>query len=217
MLKLPQMTFSELMKGRRSRRWFDKNTPIPDSILESILETASRSPSFMNSQPWRVLVAGMQTMQRVVESLEAHQNNGTTTMPYAWPASWPAPQQANVDETRRLRAPHREEPVDLFSKWAYDAPVTVFLCLENSLNEWSIMDLGAFAMAFMLAAEEKGVHSVPQAKLVNNTKYLQQILDLPQNIVPVLGISLGYSIPEKVSNTFVSPRMPLQEFVEYRP
>ncbi len=211
------MTFPELMKARRSRRWFDKHKKIPQPLIDRILETALRAPSFMNSQPWRVVVAGMDTVQRVVDSLEKHHNNGSTSMPYAWPASWPAPQQANVDETRRLRAPHREEPVDLFSKWAYDAPVTVFLCLENSLNEWSIMDMGAFAMALMLAAEEEGIHSVPQAKLVNNTKELREILNLPESITPILGISMGYAIAEKVSNTFVSPRMPVPEFTEYRP
>ena len=48
----------ELLEGietRRSCRAF-KPTPVPRKTLEKIIETAARSPSYSNSQPWEVAV-----------------------------------------------------------------------------------------------------------------------------------------------------------------
>lgn len=48
----------ELLEGietRRSCRAF-KPTPVPKKTLEKVLETAARSPSYTNTQPWEVAV-----------------------------------------------------------------------------------------------------------------------------------------------------------------
>lgn len=210
------MEFSEVVFKRKSRRWFDKNKPVNKEVIEEVLWEAAQAPSFMNHQPWSVTVVGPEKMAEVSDLLERHQNAGTTTMPYPWPREWPERQKKNIEHTRELRAPHREEPTDVYNKWAYDAPVTVIIHIDSALNEWSVMDIGAFAQTLMLAAENRGIQSVPQAKLVNNVDELRKILDLPENHLPVLGISLGYAIEGRPSNTFQSPREPLEAWVSWQ-
>lgn len=50
----------ELVKARRSIRKF-KADPIPDQVVNEILEAASWAPSHRNSQPWEFAVIGPRT------------------------------------------------------------------------------------------------------------------------------------------------------------
>ena len=45
------MTFDQLIRERKSIRGY-KTDPIPQSIVEEIIETAKWAPSSMNTQPW---------------------------------------------------------------------------------------------------------------------------------------------------------------------
>ena len=49
------MKAAEAIRLRKSTRGY-KPDPVPKEILTEILETASRAPSSMNSQPWEVKV-----------------------------------------------------------------------------------------------------------------------------------------------------------------
>lgn len=49
------MEFIQVIKNRRSVRKY-KNDPIPDEILNKILESARLAPSGGNSQPWHFIV-----------------------------------------------------------------------------------------------------------------------------------------------------------------
>ncbi|HEX2965674.1 MAG TPA: nitroreductase family protein [Syntrophorhabdaceae bacterium] len=49
------MDFIKVIQERRSIRKY-KNTPIPDEILREILEAARYSPSWANTQVWRLIV-----------------------------------------------------------------------------------------------------------------------------------------------------------------
>ncbi|MFH0769182.1 MAG: nitroreductase family protein, partial [Chloroflexota bacterium] len=49
------MELTEGIETRRSIRAF-KSTPIPEDTIKAILKTASRSPSYTNTQPWEVAV-----------------------------------------------------------------------------------------------------------------------------------------------------------------
>ena len=48
----------ELLEGIETRRSFRafRSTPIPEETIRKILEAASRSPSYTNTQPWEVAV-----------------------------------------------------------------------------------------------------------------------------------------------------------------
>ncbi len=50
------MDFKDVMTARRAVNFFDPNRDVPQADLEAILETAARSPSSFNLQPWKVAV-----------------------------------------------------------------------------------------------------------------------------------------------------------------
>ena len=59
-----------LLKFRRSIRGF-KGTPVPDDLINKILEAARCSPSAANSQPWEfVLIREKKTIEKLAEMFE---------------------------------------------------------------------------------------------------------------------------------------------------
>lgn len=61
--------FLELVKKRRSFRRF-KSDPVPEGIVEKVLEAARHSPSAGNSQPWEfVVVQDLATKRSITESI----------------------------------------------------------------------------------------------------------------------------------------------------
>ncbi len=62
--------YHEFLRTRRSVRHF-RPDPVPEAVLERILESACYSPSAHNRQPWRfVLVKGLTAKQRLVEAMQ---------------------------------------------------------------------------------------------------------------------------------------------------
>lgn len=62
------MEFSELIKERYSVRSY-KSTPVPDEILETILEAGRVAPSAHNSQPQMIYVAKSEDSQKKIASI----------------------------------------------------------------------------------------------------------------------------------------------------
>ena len=63
------MNFLEVMKKRHSSRDF-KNEEISKDKLQKIVEIASMSPSWENSQPWNVYIATDETLDKIRETLD---------------------------------------------------------------------------------------------------------------------------------------------------
>ena len=60
--------FSELIRSRRSVRDFLPSS-IPDAILQSVLADANQSPSWSNTQPYRIAVASGATRDQLAAQL----------------------------------------------------------------------------------------------------------------------------------------------------
>ena len=58
------MEVTEAIRTRRSIRGY-KPDPVPMEILKRVLETATFSPSAMNTQPWEVAVITGETLDNV--------------------------------------------------------------------------------------------------------------------------------------------------------
>lgn len=58
------MEFETLVQDRRSIRGY-KPDPVPRELIEEIIETAKRSPSSMNTQPWFFHVITGEPLERI--------------------------------------------------------------------------------------------------------------------------------------------------------
>lgn len=78
------------------------------------------------------------------------------------------------------------------------------------------VDVGIFAQNVLLAAESMGLGGVFIGSIRNNTAEISRLLGLPQGVVPITGMCLGY--PDQ--DPAMRPRLPLHTVVSenaYRP
>ena len=62
------VNFSDLVRSRRSVRDF-LPTPIPEALLQSILQDSNQSPSWSNTQPYRIAVASGAVRDQLARNL----------------------------------------------------------------------------------------------------------------------------------------------------
>lgn len=98
----------------------------------------------------------------------------------------------------------------------FDAPIVVSLCLDDSLTEWSLLDLGLFAENLMLAAKAYGLDSAPAAGSVSYPHHIRKILSIPDNQKIIVGIMIGYADENHSYNQVRSSRVPLEEVIHFK-
>ena len=71
------------------------------------------------------------------------------------------------------------------------------------------------AQTMMLAAQELGIDTCPQAAWIPFQKDVLNILGVPDDQELVTGMSLGYADPDKIENTLVSEREPVENVATF--
>jgi nitroreductase len=66
-------SFLQLVKNRRSIRRF-KPDPVPDELIDKIIEAGRWAPSGYNSQPWDFVVIKDRKLRKVLTSFDLHQS-----------------------------------------------------------------------------------------------------------------------------------------------
>ena len=77
------ISFSDLIRNRRSVRDF-LPTPIPDAVLQSVLADANQSPSWSNTQPYRIAVASGAVRNRLAAQLTERFKLGMQAQRKGW-------------------------------------------------------------------------------------------------------------------------------------
>ncbi|NCO83408.1 MAG: hypothetical protein COZ31_05805 [Nitrospirae bacterium CG_4_10_14_3_um_filter_44_29] len=206
----------ECIKTRMSIRKF-KPEPVPKNILTEIINTAQRSPSYKNSQPWEVVIVSGKKKEELSELLIRLLEEGKVPQPDIPEAvSWPADIAERINETMKkrgsllgidLNSPEIKKKSKAANFRFYGAPHGIFLFHDSSLNEWSIFDAGLFAQSLMLAAHAHGIGTVPQGFLIDYSSEIKQFLGIPESKRLILGISIGYPDAENVINTCMTTRV----------
>jgi len=88
----------------------------------------------------------------------------------------------------------------------FDAPAIVFLTLPKEASKWAIMDLGAFEMAIMLSAANKGIASMPAYAFVKYPEIIRSHLPIPDEEDIAMGIGLGYAKEDAHINMYQSKK-----------
>ncbi len=214
----------DCIKTRMSIRGFKKDS-VPEEVLKKVIETATWSPSYKNSQPWEVMVLSGAAKEglsgRLVELLE----NGAEPSPdLAAPESWPDAEQERINHlfARRkeltgidLAAPEMIVKAKKVNFRFYGAPHAIYLFQDKSLSLWSLFDLGLFAQSLMLSAHAHGLGTVPQAFVTDYAREVKDYLDIPQSKRLVLGLSIGYPDMEAPANGFRTDRSPVTELLRF--
>ena len=212
------MTVTEAILKRKSIRAF-KPDNVDKAIITEILETAVRTPSWANSQPWDVFVASGESLKKIRNAYaENYKNSVKGDIDIPRPTQWPEAaknrqKQLGPDMTRDC-GDDAKQFMELNQKM-FNAPVVIFLCVDKLYSPWSLYDLGAYAQSVMLLAEERGLSTIPAITSINYPDILRRELNIPDNLNVAIGIPMGYADESNKINNFNSSRSPLAETVFY--
>ncbi len=219
------MNVIDALNTRFTARAF-KSDLIDRRTLEAIMDAALKSPSWANTQPWEIYLAGGEVLNRLRQAYIANLKNCVARNPdLVAPKQWPPALQRRMDALRSERTATLErvcldksELKDLseMNYHFFHAPVVAYICMDRTLTPWSIFDLGLFSQSLMLAARHLGVDSAPAVTLVAHPDLIRKELDIPHDLSVIIGIALGYADTEHPQNKFRSPRRSIQESVTFK-
>lgn len=217
------MEVGEALRRRRTVRAFLPRAVGRDT-LSAILEAALQTPSWADTQPWEIYVAGGEVLERIRAGSIERTRSGVTGGPEMEPpATWPEKCRERTRELTASRAKESGVAVDNAAfqrdflernRRFFDAPCVVYLCLERGLSAWSIFDLGLMAQSIMLAAQGQGVESAIAINLVWYPDLIRTEVSIPDDQLIVIGIALGYADEDSPENGFRSPRRSFDDVVK---
>jgi nitroreductase len=215
--------------SRRSVRAFLPQ-PVPQQTIEAILSVASRAPSGVNTQPWKVTVLTGAAKQRLSNTiLAAHDANvgssGVDVGEYDYyPTEWASPY---IERRRKigwdlygLLGIAKTDKVRMHAQHSrnyrfFDAPVGLIFSIDRILRQGSWLDYGMFLENIMVAARGRGLDTCPQAAFIGYHKIIREELALPAGEMVVCGMSLGYADPNAAENRLVTERVPVEAFTRF--
>jgi nitroreductase len=218
------MNVTEALEARRTVRAF-LPVPVPNEVLEKILKAALHAPSWANTQPWEIYVASGDALERIRRVFVERTREGTAGGPdLAFPKEWPPVCRERTRVLTTGRADTLGVAVDdpgfrqdflESNRRFFGAPHVAYLCMDSSLSTWSVFDLGMIAQSIMLAAQDHGVDSAIAVNLVYYPDAIRDELGIPDDLLIVIGVGLGYADTSDPSDGFRSARRPFEEVVRF--
>lgn len=208
--------------ARHSVRDFSTR-PVEKETVMKILETATRSPSGGNGQPWEVFVATGATLERIRNVYQERSRSGAPDLPPGGQQPKPAyiQERMTIITKERLELlgldPDDPESRKVFTEWRsrlFGVPVLIVICMDKALS--SHLDIGLFIQTVCLAAQGYGIDSFIAGGFVHHPDILRQELEIADNLNIITGVGLGYPNQESVINTYRSPRRPIHEVVRFK-
>jgi nitroreductase len=219
------MDITEAIESRFTCRAF-KPDPVKTETILKIMEQAIRSPSWANTQPWEIFVAGGDVLERIRRSYMDYFSKDEPANPdIPWVEKWPAPHEERIKELGIKRYQHlgisKDNKTERNASWRlnfkfFDAPSVIYLCMHESLSEWSMFDLGSISQSIMLIARSYGLDTAPAVNLVVYPQIIRDEMKIPNNLSIVFGIAIGYKDSQSIQNSFRSPRRSLDEVVRLK-
>jgi nitroreductase len=199
--------------------------PVPRAVIEKIVATARRAPSWCNAQPWQItIVSGAETDRlRAALQVEIAQNGIQPDL--AYPASYKGIYQdrrracgwqlyAAVGVEKGDGAASARQMMRNFT--LFGAPHCAILSSPAELGGYGTMDCGGFVTAFTLAAQSLGVASIAQAALASYAPFLHRYFDIPQDRLILCAISFGLADTDHPANGFRTARADVDDIVDWR-
>ena len=185
------MDLHQFLRSRRSIRRF-KPDPVPDSVIENILTTATFAPSAHNRQPWRFcVVTDVSVKQKLADAMAFEFKHDLEQ------------DQLPPNEIQKRTKRSRERMTA--------APVLIILCLDMSEMDvypdkkrkqaefrMAMQSVANAGMQLMLAAHAEGLGSVWVCSPLFVQETIQSVLNLPKTWEPQAMFFVGYpdAIPD---------------------
>ena len=222
----------QAITSRMSVRAFLPDTVQRETLMQ-VLDVASRAPSGVNTQPWKVYVLQGATRDALVSKVcaahEAVHADPALAAQYQeaysyYPEKWISPY---IDRRRengwglygllgigkgdkdKMHMQHQR------NYRLFDAPVGLMFTIDRVLGRGSLLDYGMFLQSIMVSARGHGLHTCPQAAWNGFAKIILPHIGAGEEEMLVCGMALGYADPSALVNSYHTPREPASQFTHF--
>lgn len=218
------MNYADLARSRRSIRGFLPE-PVPQALLEGLLETAREAPSGANLQPGRFWALQGEVRTRLSDALcEAVRQQVPPREEYGY-FPQPMPMQLRKRQVAAAQALYRSLGVargDAAARQVqfernyrfFDAPVALVVTLDREFGSGGFMDLGMCLHGLLMAAHAQGLGACAIGALASYPEIVRRELGLPDSEVVVCGVALGWADPLAPDNQTQTEREPLAQYFQ---
>lgn len=218
------MNVKEAVEVRRSIRAFSPE-PVPRNVLEEILETALRAPSWGNTQPWKLTVVGGQTLEKIREEYLRQAKEGVPINP-----DFPFQTSFNEVQTARYKGLGKSlfqalgiGREDQEKRLAYNldmtrffgAPYLIYLHFDRGFNPYALMDGGIMLQTIALLAAEQGLGTCILTRSVSYPDVVRKHAGIFPDQALIMGLGIGYPVQGHPANLFQSQRGKPEEFLSW--
>lgn len=215
------MEFKDVLTREHATRKFTDQR-VSEKTVRKVIEEAQRTPSLLNSQPWRIYVAEGEVAktirkeheEKTLANEEPHEEFDSL-LNVEWD-TFPSKNMATMSETLDYFLRGEADDFDQAQLKLFNAPVIVFLIIPKQSPAWSIFDLGGFSQTLMLAANNRGLSTMPAHAFVKYPEVIRKYLDIPEDETIGIGIGLGYPNKKATINNYKSKRVPLDEILKIK-
>ncbi|WP_349605361.1 MULTISPECIES: nitroreductase [Cupriavidus] len=203
--------------------------PVPDAIVQAILDVARYAATGVNIQPWKVHVVTGPAKDRVCAAIRKVDNDPTLSKMHSdewsyYPDEWVSPY---IDRRRALGwklygllGIEKEDKQRMHEQHGrnyqfFDAPVGLFFTMDRVMERGSLLDYGMFLQNIMVMARTYGLSTCPQAAFMKYHKIIERELHLKPEEMFVVGMSLGFADESRIENSLVSEREPSSSFAVF--
>ena len=213
----------DLLNNRYSCRGF-LDTELPREIIEEIVTTAQKVPSWCNSQPWQLAICSPKKTKEVALDLMQSAEGGMHDPDIAFPESYRGVYKERrstcgwqlYDAVGVAKGDRDGSYKQMMENYRFfGAPHVAIISTPKELGVYGAVDCGAFIVAFALAAQASGVATIPQAAVAGISPIVRSVLSLPENRDILCAISFGYEDKSHPANQFRTERAPISEVIDW--
>lgn len=184
------MEFKELLTTRYAAKAFQDKV-VPDGTMQELLEMIRLAPSGLNIQPWRIKVvadAGAKARLLAAAADEPQIGSCSHLLVFCADTDWAA-------QTQKLGRTMKEETVP-DKIWGIVMGIAAEMAEEpeDELRAWIVGNVYMAATYGLLGAQALGLDSCPMTHFP--PAEFSRILELPDNVTPVLLLAVGYAADE---------------------
>jgi nitroreductase len=214
------MEIVQAIRERKSIRAY-KSDPVPKELLKEVLETAVRSPSSRNTQPWHITVATGKSLDEI--------RKGNMEM---LAVAAPGPERPLEG---RYRERQMEQAVQLFGllgiarddkekrdAWVkrgpqyFDAPAVIFISIDEVMGDRSpYFDCGMLTQTICLAALNKGLGTCILGSGIRFPDVVRRVTGIPATERLIICICVGFPDWSHPVNKLDSKRDPIDGTVRW--
>ena len=231
------MDVSAALHERRSIRDF-KPDPIPEALLAAVLEDARWSPSWSNTQPYRVALAKGPARDALAAELCEQFDIGMAVrrgsalkklvglvtrkgmptpdvaVPMKYPGDLQPARQATGFGLYRLLGISRDDYAARNAQMRrnyefFGAPVISFVFVHRDLGMYAALDAGVFIQSLMLSAHTHGLGTCAQAALALWATPVRERFKVPAHYKLLVGVAIGFASAHPV-NEYNPGRLPVE-------